>query len=126
MFLKFLIKKDFREISKRKEVNRMKKIFFCLSLTFIVLAFILSSGASAGQKEEAEAAFGNVSNLYIFCNYAGAQAYDVYNFTLGEKYYKEAEKALKKEKNYEKVINFSKMAMPHLKIVYEKYVEAQQ
>ena len=104
----------------------MKKTFFCLILASIALAFILSSGANAGEKEKASAAFGDASNLYYFCHYSGAAAYDMYNYTLGETYYKEAKKAFKKTKNYSRAIKFSEMAMPHLKIVQQKYVEAEQ
>lgn len=103
----------------------MRKSFFCILFILVALSFILSSAAIAGDKEDASAAFGDASNLYYFCNYSGAKAYDVYNFTLGEKYWKQAKKALKKEKKYEKAKNFSQMAIPHLKIVQKKYIDSE-
>jgi|SaaInl8_200m_RNA_FD_contig_31_1772175_length_449_multi_7_in_0_out_0_1 hypothetical protein len=103
----------------------MRKSFFCIIFMLVALSFIFSSTVTAGDKEEASAAFGDASNLYYFCNYAGAKAYDVYNFTLGEQYWKQAKKALKKEKKYEKAKNFSQMAIPHLKIVQQKYTESE-
>ena len=76
----------------------------------------------------AAAEFNEMRSLYVYCKYVNGKAYDQYNYTLGEAYAKQAQKAYKKGKgpNFERARVFSLMAIPHLKIVQKKYLESEQ
>ena len=71
--------------------------------------------------------FNEMRSLYVYCKYVDGKAYDIYNYTLGETYAKEAQKAYAKGKgpNFERARIFSLMAIPHLKIVQKKYLESE-
>lgn len=111
----------------------MKKV--CMGLLFSVIAVALIFGCATqeqmlsniGGVDVAKAEFDEAWSLYIFVNYSGAGAYDPFNFTLGKKYALAAKKAYAKGKgpNFERARVFSLMAIPHLKEVQRKYVEAE-
>lgn len=105
----------------------MRKLLFYLLFSVITLSFILTSSVMAAENVAAKE-FDEAWSLYIFCNYSGAGDYDVYNFILGKAYALAAKKAYNKGKgpNFERAKYFSILAIPHLKEVQKKYVQAEQ
>jgi len=107
-------------------VNQIRRLFMVLLFSVVAFSFIFTSTVMSGE-DVAKEAFNEMWSIYVFCKYSDTKAYDVYNYTLGEKYALQAKKAYKKGKgpNFERAKYFSGLAMPHLKIVQKKYVDAE-
>jgi|SaaInl7_200m_RNA_FD_contig_111_36456_length_910_multi_22_in_0_out_0_2 hypothetical protein len=106
--------------------------FFCIA---IAMTLIYGCADTPQQRlksdmlglDVAKDEFNEMRSLYVYCKYVDGKAYDVYNYTLGEAYAKQAQKAYKKGKgpNFERARVFSLMAIPHLKIVQKKYLDSE-
>ena len=115
----------------------MRKLL--VALTIILVAGFVISGCDMHRLDKnslmsnvlgidtAKDEFNEMRSLYVYCKYVDGKAYDVYNYTLGEAYAKQAQKAYKKGKgpNFERARVFSLMAIPHLKIVQKKYLDSE-
>jgi len=115
----------------------MKKLFTGALIVFI--AVVLLSGCNLSKintkalmsdylgVDTAKKDFNEAWSLYTYCQKVEGKAYDVYNYTVGEAYVLEASKAYDKGQgpNFERARMFSLMAIPYLKAVQKKYLEAE-
>ena len=112
----------------------MKKTIMALLFTIIAASLIYGCTADMNRMKSdmlgidvAKDAFNEARSLYVFNIYADTKAYDVYNYTLGTIYAKQAMNAYKKGKgpNFERARVFSELAIPHLKAVQKAYSDAE-
>ena len=115
-------------------MNRMKKTIMALLFTIIAASLIYGCTMDMGRVKSdmlgidvAKDAFNEARSLYVFNVYADTKAYDVYNYTLGTTYAKQAMKAYAKGKgpNFERARVFSELAIPHLKAAQKAYSDAE-
>ena len=114
----------------------MRKFGLGLMCLFIAVALVYGCADTAQNRlasdmlglDTAASEYNEVRSLYIYCKYVDGKAYDVYNYTLGEAYFKQADKAYAKGKgpNFERARVFSLLAIPHLKAVQAKYLESEK
>jgi hypothetical protein len=112
----------------------MKKTIMALLFTIIAASLIYGCTMDMGRVKSdmlgidvAKDAFNEARSLYVFNVYADTKAYDVYNYTLGTTYAKQAMKAYAKGKgpNFERARVFSELAIPHLKAAQKAYSDAE-